>query len=151
SAGAQLRAGEADCLKLDHLAVEPQRSGTARIVGVALELEPGVHPRAGRVQRDVEIDVTNEVVGRPVVLELNGSWRVGFHRWYSGAVGRIGDGGVPPRCRFLGAVIKQGVRGASLAGLGAVGPDLAKAWHTARALPARPPKEACARRWCWGR
>src|SRR5262249_53112174 len=88
-AGTQLSAVEVESLKLEHLPVEPQGARTARVGRVGLDLEPGAHPRAGWVQRYVEMDGINQVVGRSVVLEQNGARRVGFHRWHSGALAFI--------------------------------------------------------------
>ena len=78
-ARAELSAVEAHGLELDHLPVEPQRPGVAGVGRVAPDLEPRTHSRARRVQRHVEIDGIDQVVGRPVVLEQNGARRVGLH------------------------------------------------------------------------
>ena len=90
-ARAELAAVEAHGLQFDHLAVEPQWPRVARIGRVALDLEPRPHPRARRVQRHVEVDRIDQIVGRLVILEQYRPRRVGLHFRCSGASGSAGE------------------------------------------------------------
>jgi hypothetical protein len=78
-AGAQLAPVEAHALELDRLAVEPQGPRLAGVCRIALDLQACAHPRARRVQRHIEVDRVDQVAGRLVVLEQNGSRRLNFH------------------------------------------------------------------------